>query len=152
MEYRQYAEREFKLAGWLNDDGTYCDPMQEKVCNHILHLLDEFFDGGHSGSSGAYVLNVFDRLARYMPLQPLTGEDEEWEEKENGQFQNTRCSRVFKKDGKAYDIEGKVFSELLRTEDGEEYEARFTNKDSHVPVEFPYTPSTEYVRILDRFF
>jgi len=75
------------------------------------------------------------------PLTPLTGEDDEWNDiGDGGSLQNKRYSAVFKnKDGTAYNIEGKVF-----TDDGEVW---YRCKDSRVNVTFPYVvpDKPEYV-------
>ena len=67
-------------------------------------------------------------------------EDDEWHETEPGHYQNNRYSAVFKdKDGIAYDIHGKVF-----TDDGENW---YSNNESRVNITFPYTvpDKPEYV-------
>jgi hypothetical protein len=145
-----HALMEFRAAGWLDDDGKYYDEMQEAICKHVLKLLDVFADEGHSGSSAPYAVNVFKKLAMYLPLVPLTGEDWEWHEASEGVFQNKRCSRVFKQadrfDGQAYDIDGRVFYEwYTEKETGDKRKSYYTSRDSMVPVTFPYDPSTEYV-------
>ena len=145
-----HALMEFRAAGWLDDDGKYYDEMQEAICKHVLKLLDVFADEGHSGSSAPYAINVFKKLAMYLPLVPLTGEDWEWHEASEGVFQNKRCSRVFKQadrfDGQAYDIDGRVFYEwYTEKETGDKRKSYYTSRDSMVPVTFPYDPSTEYV-------
>lgn len=145
-----HALMEFRAAGWLDDDGKYYDEMQEAICKHVLKLLDVFADEGHSGSSAPYAVNVFKKLAMYLPLVPLTGEDWEWHEVSEGVFQNKRCSRVFKQadrfDGQAYDIDGRVFYEwYTEKETGDKRKSYYTSRDSMVPVTFPYNPSTEYV-------
>jgi hypothetical protein len=79
-------------------------------------------------------------LASFEPLVPLTGKDFEWNEVSEGMWQNNRCSHVFKgPDGKAYDINGKIF----REPNGSCY----TNIDSRVFIDFPYTPKREYVDV-----
>jgi hypothetical protein len=145
-----HALMEFRAAKWLDDDGKYYDEMQEAICKHVLKLLDVFADEGHSGSSAPYAVNVFRKLAMYLPLVPLTGEDWEWHKVSEGVFQNKRCSRVFKQadrfDGQAYDIDGIVFYEWhTDKETGEKHKSYYTSQESMVPVTFPYTPATEYV-------
>lgn len=115
------------------------DSMNEKMATDILTIVREFSKQGHSGFSANYAINALEKLLRYQPLRPLTGEDSEWVEVGSGVYQNNRCSRVFKENGRAYDIEGRVFEEP----DG----CCFTSKDSHVDVTFPYTPKTEYVKV-----
>jgi hypothetical protein len=149
---------EFKAAKWLDDEGKYSDEMQEAICKHVLKLLDVFADEGHSGSSAPYAVNVFQKLAMFEPLVPLTGEDWEWTEVGEGVFQNKRCSRVFKQadrfDGQAYDIDGIVFYEWHERDlDPDEtgylgktrFKSHYTSSDSRVPVTFPYTPIKNYV-------
>ena len=139
--YLDYARMEMKAA-WADENGKY-DEMQEMVVDAIEQLISVFAEQGHSGFSANYTLNVFDKLARFEPLTPLTGEDWEWCELdyEPGMgWQNKRDSRVFKRsDGTAYFIDGKVFREPGGT--------CFTNSDSIVEVDFPYTPKTEYIDV-----
>jgi len=148
--YKTYAMTEFRAAGWIDDDGNYCDEMQQKICEHVLKLLEVFADKGHSGSSAPYAINLFKTLASFEPLVPLTGEDWEWNELYYGgdpKYQNKRCSHVFKdEDGRAYDSNGKVFWEWFTDQEtGEKYKSHYTSRDSRVYIEFPYTPTFEYV-------
>ena len=139
----KHAEREFRAAGWTDANGNFEDEMQAAICKHVLDLLKVFSEEGHSGFSAPYTVNLFQKLAMYQPIVPLTGEDWEWMKHDDGCFQNIRCSAVFKQPdrfkGQAYYLNGKVF----REPDGRCY----TNKDSMVPVTFPYTPETEYVDV-----
>lgn len=109
------------------------------MAENVVQLLQLFSIQGHSGMSAPYCRGVFERLAKWEPLGPLTGEDDEWVEVDKDYYQNKRCPRVFKHGGKAYDIEGIVFEEP----DGE----RFTSGDSHTDIEFPYYPKTEIVKV-----
>ena len=153
-----HALAEFRAAGWMGDDGNYRDEMQEDMCKHVLKLLDVFADEGHSGGTAPYAVQLFEKLAMFKPIVPLTGEDWEWHEASEGVFQNKRCSRVFKQvdrfDGQAYDIDGRVFYEWVERElDPDEegypgkrrYKSHYTSRESMVPITFPYTPTTEYV-------
>lgn len=155
--YKDYALREFRAAGWCNEYGVFKDEMQKSICEHVMKLLDVFSDEGHSGSSAPYAVDLFSKLALYKPVAPLTGEDWEWEEISIGDgsvdsvsvHQNKRCSTVFKQsdrfNGKPYYLDGKVFWEWYTGEDGIIRKSYFTSGDSLVPIEFPYTPHTEYV-------
>lgn len=131
----------------LTDDGEVNGMMRK----HILHMIKEFSDEGHSGFSANYAINLLSKLLRFEPLSPLTGEDSEWNQigyDEELWFQNKRCSHVFKdKDGRAYDSQGRVFTETCVTEDGEEFESSYTSSDSRVYIEFPYVPKTEYIHV-----
>lgn len=129
-----YAKDEFKIAGYY--DG---DEMNKEMADSAVRLLETFSGEGHSGFSASFALSLFKRLASFEPITPLTGEDSEWNDVADNLWQNRRCSRVFKDDKHAWDIEGKVFQEP----DGGAY----TSKDSFTEVMFPYTPTTEYVQI-----
>lgn len=158
MSYRDFAMREFRAAGWLDESGQFTDGMQEMMCEQVMELLDKFSEHGHSGSTAPYAVNLFKQLAMFEPIVPLTGEDWEWNEVSDNMYQNRRCSHVFKdsKDGQAYDSEGRVFFEwherpLDEDEEGypgiKRYKTHFTSRDSRVPVTFPYTPTREYVEV-----
>lgn len=153
--YKKHAEREFRAAGWVDENGKFCDEMQELMCKQVLELLEKFDDHGHSGSSAPYAINLFSNLAKFEPLVPLTGEDWEWnhirDDRTNNVsvYQNNRCSHVFKQsdrfDGQPYDIDAVVFWEWFTDEDtGEKYKSYFTCGDSVQPITFPYTPTKEY--------
>ncbi len=147
--YEKHAWGEFRAAGWTDENGQFNDEMQEAICTHVLKLLDVFEGEGHSGSSAPYAIDLFKKLASFEPVAPLTGEDWEWTELDYGpemKYQNKRCSHVFKgADGKAYDIDGKVFWDWHQDENGEMYKSHFTGRESRVYIEFPYVPKREYV-------
>jgi hypothetical protein len=117
------------------------DEMNEAMSEHILKMIDVFDEEGHSGFSAEYAIGTLQKLLRWEPLSPLTGEDDEWSECGDGIYQNKRLYTVFKdgKDGRAYDSKGKVFVEP----DG----VCYTSRDSRVYIEFPYAPKTEYVNV-----
>jgi hypothetical protein len=145
-----HAMSEFRAAGFIDENGNYCDEMQEAICKNVLKMLEVFIDEGHSGFSAPYTINMFSKLASFEPLVPLSGEDWEWSEVSEGVFQNKRCSHVFKQadrfDGQAYDIDGKVFWSWHETEEfGALTKDFYTSGDSFVPITFPYTPKREMV-------
>jgi len=138
--YKKYAEREFEAAGWTDKDGHFNCDMQKLICKNVLDLLAVFSTHGHSGTTAPYATNLFEKLSSFSPLLPLTGKDSEWNEIGENKWQNKRCSHIFKnEDGKAYDSNGKVF----REPDG----CCYTSRNSHVFIEFPYMPKTEYVDV-----
>ena len=155
--YERHARSDFRATGWIDESGKYKDEMQEMICNHVLKLLEVFGGEGHSGSSAPYTLNVFDTLARFKPIAPLTGEDWEWIDvseyggRDDGPlFQNKRCGAVFKDNTGAYNSDGKVFWEWVSNpdiDDGEPFKTHFTRGESRVPVTFPYVvpEKPEYV-------
>lgn len=134
--YISHVRRE--VPSWFKGDGP-----NRWMADGTVELLAVLSHQGHSGSSiGFAALQFFSAMARLKPWGPLTGADDEWSEPydSEGSVQNRRCSHVFKgSDGRAYDINGRVF----REPDG----CCYTNKESRVFVEFPYTPKTEYVDV-----
>jgi hypothetical protein len=146
MGLYDHAERELDLIGMHDGGDMKWHGMMRK---HILHMIEEFSKEGHSGFSASYAIQCLEKLLRYEPLSPLTGEDWEWFDvaEQNGStlWQNARCSHVFKDENGAYDINGKVFWEWYTyPETGEKHKSHFTSADSRVPVTFPYTPNTVY--------
>lgn len=144
MSLIKYAEDELDRIG-MSDDGD----MNGMMRKHLLHMVKEFADEGHSGFSASYALQCLKKLLNFKPLSPLTGEDDEWSEVTQisgyPHFQNKRCGSVFKdgKDGHAYDIDGKVFWEWAKDEDGNTFKSYYTARESRVPVTFPYTVPDE---------
>lgn len=137
-----FAEKEMDIIGLTNDD-----EMNGAMRKHILHMVKEFGDEGHSGFSASYALSILQKLLAYKPLSPLTGEDSEWDDLSSfgsGEpgYQNNRYTAVFKnrKDGEAYNINGKVFWDWYTDpKTGERTESCYTCWESRVPVTFPYT-------------
>jgi hypothetical protein len=139
-----HAKYELDRIGMTEDSSDEMDVMMRK---HILHMMNEFAEEGHSGFSASYAIGILTKLMEFKPLSPLTGEDSEWvdisEYGESPSWQNKRLSSVFKKaDGTCYDIEGKVFWEWCMPDEknGTPYKSYYTSRDSRVPVTFPYTP------------
>ena len=135
----QFAEEELNII-LLKCEDDEAKEMQKQMNKDILQIIHVFAQQGHSGFSANYAINFINKLLRYEPISPLTGNEDEWVKLDYGndiKYQNKRCSRVFKgADGKAYDCEGKVFSD----NGGKSW---YTCKDSKVYIEFPYTPKTE---------
>ncbi len=149
--YENHAWREFRAAGWVDENNKFIDEMQEAICKNVLKMLEIFADEGHSGSSAPYAINLFEKIASFKPLTPLTGEDWEWHDvseysgRDNGPvFQNKRCGHVFKDNNGAYDINGIVWYDWYTNEEGEKHKSYFSGRGSRVPVTFPYVPKTEY--------
>lgn len=135
-----FAERELDRIETDEDDGG----MQEMMNTHILRMVRTFAREGHSGFSAGYAVSILAKLLRYEPLGPLTGDDSEWNDigdmSGEPMWQNNRCSHVFKgADGRAYDIDGRVFIEP----DG----YGFTGQGSRVFIAFPYTPSRQEIPV-----
>lgn len=115
--------------------------MDREMALNVLQLIKVFSEQGHSGFSASHCVGLFTKLAKYEPIGPLTGEDDEWVEVGPGIFQNRRMGGVFKENGEAYFIDGKIW----RNQRGECY----TNFQSRVPVKFPCTPKSEYIDVED---
>lgn len=122
----EWAKKELELLGGQDDE------MQQMINKNILQMVETFCEQGHTGFSASYALGIITRLLDWKPITPLTGEDDEWNDVGRGTQQNKRCSAVFRENGEAYYIEGKVFSD----NGGKSW---FTNRNSRVPVTFPYT-------------
>lgn len=141
-----FAENELNIILKKCKDDKEAEEMQKHMNNDILEIVKTFADQGHSGFSANYAINLIEKLLRYEPITPLTGDDSEWNKLEYGksmEYQNKRCPRIFKDaDGKPYDVEGRIFSE----DNGQTW---YTSKDSRVYIDFPYIPKTEKV-ILNR--
>lgn len=139
MGLKEHAEAELKKLGE--------DEIQIKINEQILEIIDVFGNQGHTGFTANYAINILSRLLRYLPLQPLTGEDDEWVEVGEGIEQNKRFGEVFRTnhDNKtAYWSCGRIFS----NDDGKSW---YSNKDSHVNIDFPYNvpDKPEFVKVQD---
>ena len=139
MTLLAHAETELKAIGML--DG---DEMNEAMSKNVFELLAVFSKQGHSGFSALYAVGLFEKLARFEPLAPLTGADEEWccvsEASGEPMWQNKRASHVFKGgDGQAYDIQAVIYREPSG--------ATFTRGGSRHYVTFPYSPSRKTVQV-----
>lgn len=163
-----HARRELELAGWFDEDGFYGRDMGDAV----LALIKVFSDQDHSGMSAGICASLFEKLSKFEPLTPLTGEDDEWNDiteqyfvakvisngvpdspepseivdlinRDTGpsgiQYQNKRCSHVFKDVTGVYDSKGKLFKDKK----GDISQRR----ESRVYITFPYTPKTEIVEV-----
>lgn len=113
----QDTKSELRRAGLFDPDADF----DGDVAACVTAMMQTFVAYGHSGGSAEATLQVFDRLARHLPLAPLTGEDDEWMNPGDGPdetlVQNIRCSRVFKAGDLAFDV-----------------------KHGRTPITFPYTP------------
>ena len=73
----KHAMDELDRIGMTEDSD---DEMNVAMRKHILHMMQEFANEGHSGFSASYAINILTRLLDFKPLTPLTGEDDEWSE------------------------------------------------------------------------
>jgi hypothetical protein len=137
----EWAKQELDLAGYPEDSDEEMDVWMR---NDVLKLLEVFTEQGHSGMSAPFAIAMFNRLASWKPLTPLTGADDEWNEVGDDTWQNRRDSEVFKKaDGQAYWMNGIVWYRWVKDNpediNAEPYQSYFTNRESRVNITFPWT-------------
>lgn len=113
----QHTKSELRAAGLFDEDSDF----DGEIAVQVTALMETLTAYGHSGGSLERTLEVFDKVARHMPLTPLTGEEDEWERPvgvKDGQIEiNKRCTQVFRDAEMAWDI-------------------RMGRK----PISFPYSP------------
>jgi len=94
-----HAESELKKAGLFDKDSDYNGAIGKAV----MELCETFSKQGHSGFSADCTLDLFDKVARFRTLTPITADSSEWSDVSdmNGSpmWQNKRDSRFFSKDG-----------------------------------------------------
>lgn len=96
-----HAKRELERAGYFDKNSDYGGMLGDAV----LELIEKFSEQGHSGYSAADTINLFNKLATYQALMPLTDDPEEWVEVGYDLWQNSRNSKAFSKDGgKTYTV------------------------------------------------
>jgi hypothetical protein len=103
-ELVNFAKAELRAAGLFDPDADY----DGAIAGTVVSLMETFSAYGHSGVSAEHTLDVFDKLARHIPLTPLTGEDDEWEEHEVSLkaaplWRNRRCPTILKNEDRAWD-------------------------------------------------
>lgn len=96
MSLVEYAKGELNRVD-LEYDG--------EVGKAALAIVELFSTQGHSGGSAAITISVVERLLRFRPLTPLSGEDDEWTEVGPQLWQNKRSPSVFKDLERAWDID-----------------------------------------------
>lgn len=147
MSMIDWAKAELDAAGYAASDDP--DDINCWMRNDVLKLIQTFADQGHSGFSAKHAINLFQSLASWKPLSPLTGEPHEWTEVGPDVWQNRRASNVFKgEDGRAYWIDGIVWwawhKDNREDINGEPYQIYFTNRDSRVYIDsFPWSMPEE---------
>ena len=147
MSLIKHAERELRLAGFFDKDSDYEGALGKAV----MELIEVFSKQGHSGFSANRVVSLFEKVARYENLLPLTGEDSEWNDisdLDGGTLQNNRVSSVFKEKetGRAYYIDAIVW----RTQNGGSFTGSADDVSSRQYIKsFPFTPKTFYVDVIE---
>ena len=100
-----HAERELKLAGLFDKDSDYGGMFGKSV----LELVRAFAKQGHSGASAMRTLAIFDKVARFENLMPITSKIDEWMDTGSGLYQCIRNPALFSEDGGKtyYNVEDK---------------------------------------------
>jgi len=91
----KHAKRELELAGLFDKDSDY----DGEIGKAVMELVRVFSKQGHSGFSAGMTLSIFNKVASYKTLTPITGNPEEWMKVDDEMWQSTRCPSVFSKDG-----------------------------------------------------
>jgi len=98
----EHARRELEKAGMFDKDADYNGALAPM----ILELCACFAKQGHSGMSSEIALDIFERLAQFKNLAPISSDKDEWEDvskygpKEGPpMWQNKRNCEIFSNDG-----------------------------------------------------
>lgn len=111
-----HAERELKLAGI-----DKLDIYDDLIYKAVMELVNVFDKHGHSGMSAGLTLQLFDSVARFQNLEPLSNDPEEWQKHEGAGidgsdlWQNKRNPACFSVDG---GLTYKNNDEIERDDDG----------------------------------
>ncbi len=100
MTLIDFARDEMRRAGLYDDD---CDYGSGEVAKCVEAMVAAFAAFGHSGGSADMTLGIFDKVARFKLLTPISSDASEWMDVSDvsGQpmWQNRRSSSCFSKDG-----------------------------------------------------
>jgi hypothetical protein len=99
----RHAEEEMRRAGLYDADADYDGMIPEAV----MKLMRPFAEEGHSGMSASITLEIFNRLARFKTLAPITNDPSEWMEVSEYGGLGTKSVHQNRRDGS-------LFSNLLQ--------------------------------------
>lgn len=129
---------------------NYPDSVINAFTTDILALCETFgneISNEHQAAFTAHTLGTaIKKLCLFEVLSPLTGDDSEWSEPQDGGImQNLRCPTVFKtKDRKPYFLD----AILWRGEAGEMFAGTVEDISSSQTIKaFPFEPRTFYVDV-----
>lgn len=155
MTLIDHAKFELEMIGAFSEEGDFYGGMTGKA---VMELIEVFSKQGHSGGSAPTVIKLFSELANFKQLGALTGRDEEWGESFDGKGtqQNKRNSAVFK------DADGTITYNnaiIKRCPNGScwsgplyptrEDAINSTNQIRVAVKEFPFTPKTFYIDVIE---
>lgn len=93
MSLTESARSELRLAGY-----------SEETTQAVLETMERFYREFDSGGAASVMVPVLVRCLYGLPLTPLTGADDEWEDRSDlgpdpagTILQNKRCSQVFRR-------------------------------------------------------
>lgn len=97
---REHAMRELKLLNEAEPKDEINDPKWSNMIDEaVLELIETFISQGHSGGSAYPVLALFEKLANFENLTPITDRPSEWHEHPDNLWQNRRNGSLFSNDG-----------------------------------------------------
>jgi hypothetical protein len=153
MSLIEHAKSELELAGLFSKEGDFYEGM---TGNAVMELIEVFSKQGHSGMSAAGVIHIFSKLAKFEPLSPVQGTDDEWVNVSNGVLQNRRYSAVFKDPDGSCTYNTAIVKRCPNgtTWTGPLYLTRedAINNTNQIKVRikgFPFTPKTFYIDVIE---
>lgn len=115
---KSHAEFELRRAGLFDRDSDYGGMIGPAV----MKMIEVFREEGHSGFSATLTLDIFNRLANFKALTPITSNPDEWTDvsemsgPSGPKWQNKRQSSCFSNDGgKTYYDIGSSNIDAIRT-------------------------------------
>lgn len=158
MSLIEHAKTELQMAGLFNEEGDFYGGMTGKA---VMELIEVFSNQGHSGMSAGVVSDLFNKLSRYEPLQPITGKDDEWTLLDYGyglKYQNRRESGLFKDESGRVTYNSAIIKRCpngtcwsgpiyMTREDAISDNNRFSA--SLEILGFPFTPKTFYIDVME---
>lgn len=127
MSLIDFAKKELEQSGLFNKDKDFYGGMTGPA---VLELIEVFAKQGHSGMSASIVRDLFNKLADYKPINPVTDLESDWMEVGPNMFQHKHVSAIFKdgKKDKPYYLDGQIFKDKRGS---------YTNRDSRSPLNLP---------------
>lgn len=113
MSLLEHAKRELKLAGYdisdkgceMHDDKEPFEGYVNYCARNAYELIETLSKAEHSGMSIGLTLEIFNKLAKWETLTPLTNNPDEWVKLdgcEDGDWQSKRNPSCFTRDFKTY--------------------------------------------------
>lgn len=113
MSLLEHAKRELKLAGYdISDKGCDMHNDEEHFTGYVnscarsaYELIETLSKADHSGMSIGITLDIFNKLAKWKTLTPLTNNPDEWTQLsdcESACYQSKRNPSCFTSDFKTY--------------------------------------------------